>query len=191
MRIVGGSHRGRRLEAPAPGEPVRPTADRTREALFNILLHPAFPAPRLAGGQMLDCFAGTGAVGLEAMSRGAAGAVLIDRSLALARRNAASLGLTDRVRFIERDIARLGPRPADIPPATHAFLDPPYRDGLLPLALAVLEAGQWLVPDALVVAEAPDAVWAEARAPVTAAGWVELDRRRYGKASLVFLRHNN
>src|SRR5438094_769920 len=131
LRIVGGVHRGRRLVAP-PGDAVRPTSDRAREALFNILSHGNFAAAGLpfAGRPVLDAFAGTGALGLEALSRGASAAVFIENgrdALANLRRNIAALGEEDRAHIVAADATR--PARAAMVCAT-AFLDPPYRRGL-------------------------------------------------------------
>src|SRR5437588_5033228 len=131
LRIVGGSHRGRRLIAP-PGEAVRPTSDRAREALFNILSHGRFAAAGLAFADrpVLDAFAGTGALGLEALSRGAAAAAFIENereALALLRRNIAALDESDRTHVVAGDATR-PPRAAFA--CAIAFLDPPYRSGL-------------------------------------------------------------
>jgi 16S rRNA (guanine966-N2)-methyltransferase len=187
MRIVGGSHRGRRLVAP-PGETVRPTSDRVREGLFNILSHGGFAAEGIpfAAAAVLDAFAGTGAFGLEALSRGAAEAVFIENdrdALAAMRRNIAALGETARSRVIARDATR--PPRATVSCAV-AFLDPPYKSGVAAPALTALAAAGWLSPDALAVAEIgareeflpPD-------------GFALLDERVYGAARLVFLRRGN
>src|SRR5712691_4272106 len=136
LRIVGGSHRGRRLVAP-PGELVRPTSDRAREALFNILSHGNFAASGLpfAGRPVLDAFAGTGALGLEALSRGASAAAFIEserEALALLRRNIAALDESDRAHVVAGDATR--PRRAVFACAL-ALLDPPYRSGLAAPAL--------------------------------------------------------
>jgi 16S rRNA (guanine966-N2)-methyltransferase len=181
MRIVGGSLRGRRLEAP-PGQTIRPTADRAREALFNILQHSLLmPAP-LTGSEVIDLFAGTGAIACEALSRGAAHATLIDSdraALDCARRNLAALGLTDRATVLQGDAARL---PHATRPARFAYLDPPYRSNLAGPALASLAAGGWLAPDALAVVELAAAE--EFSAPER---FTIRDERRYGAARLVFL----
>src|SRR5882672_4117130 len=131
LRIVGGSHRGRRLVAP-PGELVRPTSDRAREALFYILSHGNFAASGLpfADKPVLDAFAGTGAFGLEALSRGAGAAVFIEsdrEALATLRRNIAALGEEDRAHVVAGDATR-PPRAAMA--CAIAFLDPPYHSGL-------------------------------------------------------------
>jgi 16S rRNA (guanine966-N2)-methyltransferase len=187
MRIVGGNHRGRRLVAP-PGEAVRPTSDRAREALFNILSHGAFAAAGIpfADRPVLDAFAGTGAFGLEALSRGAAEAVFIenDREALLAlRRNIADLGESGRTRIITGDATR--PPPAPIACAV-AFLDPPYASGLAAPALAALAAAHWLTQDALVVVEIG------AHEPFVAPeGFAAIDKRIYGAARLIFLRRED
>ena len=168
---------------------VRPTSDRAREALFNILSHGAFAAAGIpfADRAVLDAFAGTGALGLEALSRGAAEAVFIENdreALVALRRNIADLGETRRTRIIPGDATR--PPPALVACAV-AFLDPPYASGLAAPALAALAAAHWLTQDALVVVEIG------AREPFTAAGRVSplIDERVYGAARLVFLRRED
>jgi 16S rRNA (guanine966-N2)-methyltransferase len=184
MRIVGGRHRGRRLLAP-PGETVRPTSDRAREALFNILCHGRLAADGIpfAGAAVLDAFAGTGALGLEALSRGASQAVFFEQNpeaLAVLRKNVASLGENTRVHILPYDATR--PPRAGIRCAV-AFLDPPYRSGLAAMALAAIKAAGWLTPEALVVIEM------SARQETTPlAGFTRIDERNYGAARLVFLR---
>ena len=153
MRIIAGEWRGRALIAPL-GETIRPTADRVRQALFDMLLHaPWAERADVEGAQVLDAFAGTGALGLEALSRGAAHAVFIERdraALATLRANIAAFHAEDRSRVVAAD-ALAPPRAA----STRAlvFLDPPYGQGLVPRALAALAAAGWIVPGALVVAE--------------------------------------
>jgi 16S rRNA (guanine966-N2)-methyltransferase len=184
MRIVAGKHRGRRLLAP-PGETVRPTSDRAREALFNILSHGQLAADGIpfAGAAVLDAFAGTGALGLEALSRGAAEAAFIEQdreALATLRQNIAVLGESDRARIVSGDATR-PPRA----PSTYAlvFLDPPYHSGLAAAALTALGACGWLSSDALAVVEL------SAREELTPpAGFFLLDERTYGSARLLFLR---
>src|ERR1700738_5184152 len=143
MRIVGGRLSGRTLAAPK-SQAIRPTADRLREALFNILVH-AYGDPA-HGARVLDLFAGTGALGLEAMSRGAAFALFIDdgaEARALIRGNVEALGLGGTTRIFRRDATRLGPvHPVE--PFTLAFLDPPYGRGLAEASLASLRDGGWL-----------------------------------------------
>jgi 16S rRNA (guanine966-N2)-methyltransferase len=184
MRIVGGRHRGRRLLAP-PGDSVRPTSDRAREALFNILSHGRLAASGLpfAEAAVLDAFAGTGALGLEALSRGAAEAIFIERdrdALATLRRNIETLGETARGRIVPGDATR---PPRSTVACAVAFLDPPYRSGLAVPALAALAAAGWLTPDALVVIETA------AREELPGGdGFTLLDERVYGAARLVLLR---
>jgi len=182
MRVVGGQLRGRRLNTPRfPG--LRPTADRLRESLFNILVH-AYGDP-VTGARVLDLFAGTGALGLEALSRGAAFALFVDDAAdarALLRENVASLGLGGVSRIFRRDATRLGPAHPN-EPFSLAFLDPPYGKGLAEKALVSARDGGWLVPAALVVVEeAADAAF------TTPAGYEELERRRYDDTEVVFLR---
>jgi 16S rRNA (guanine966-N2)-methyltransferase len=186
LRIVGGVHRGRRLVAP-PGEAVRPTSDRAREALFNILSHGDFAAAGLpfAGRPVLDAFAGTGALGLEALSRGASAAAFIENgreALNVLRHNIAALGEEDRAHIISGDATR-PPRAALV--CSVAFLDPPYRSGLAGPALGALAAAGWLAPDALAVVEV--AAREELSAP---AAFAVIDERVYGAARLVFLRYS-
>src|ERR1700731_933329 len=150
MRIVAGRHRGRRLLAP-PGETVRPTSDRAREALFNILSHGQLAAEGIpfAGAAVVDAFAGTGAVGLEALSRGAAEAAFIERdreARATLRRNIAMLGEDGHSRSVPGGATRPPPAPSAHTPA---FLHPPYRSGLAAAALTALDAAGWFTPDAL------------------------------------------
>lgn len=185
MRIVGGTHRGRPIAAP-PGSDTRPTADRVREALFNMLLH----SPRLLrdgrsrldGGIVLDPFAGSGALAFEALSRGAVHAWLFETDAAARQtilRNAAELGLADRITLRGSDSRRPGPPPAQ---ADLVFLDPPYKSGLGPMVLQTFEQEGWLQPDALVVAET-DTRGAFAPPP----GFTLLEERKLGPAKLNFL----
>ena len=184
MRIVGGNHRGRRLVAPA-GETVRPTSDRAREALFDILSHGRFAAAGspFVDEAVLDVFAGTGAFGLEALSRGAREAVFIENNrdaLTALRRNIAALGEDDRAQVIAGDATR-PPRPPFA--CALAFLDPPYRSGLAAAALEALARAGWLGNDALAVVEIGAK---EGFSPP--AGFTIVDERVYGAARLVFLR---
>ena len=136
MRIVGGQFRGRLLAAPAH-EGTRPTSDRAREAMFNILAH-GIPGFELAGARALDLFAGTGALGLEALSRGAAFGLFVEQAAearALIRRNVEVLGLTGITKIFRRDATELGPA-GRYSGFTLAFLDPPYGHGLAEQALA-------------------------------------------------------
>jgi 16S rRNA (guanine966-N2)-methyltransferase len=187
VRIVAGSHRGRRLLAP-PGDTVRPTSDRAREALFNILSHGEFAAGGIpfAGAAVLDAFAGTGAFGLEALSRGAAAAVFIEQdreAVAILRKNVGALGEEARADIVPGDATR-PPRARSA--CAVAFLDPPYRSGLAAPALAALAAAGWLAPEALVIIEV--AAREELAPP---AGFTLVDERIYGAARLIFLRRQH
>ena len=182
MRIVGGHLRGRVLAAPK-SQAIRPTADRLREALFNILVH-AYGDP-ISGARVLDLFAGTGALGLEALSRGAAFALFVDdgaEARALLRENVAALGLGGATRIFRRDATKLGAA-HPLEPFSLAFLDPPYGKGLAEKALTSLRDGGWLTAGALLVVE-------EAKAAAFAApeGFEELERRAYDDTEFVFLR---
>jgi 16S rRNA (guanine966-N2)-methyltransferase len=182
MRVVGGSLRGRTLAAPK-SQTIRPTADRLREALFNILVH-AYDNP-IAGARVLDLFAGTGALGIEALSRGAAFTLFVDdgaEARALMRENVATLGLGGTSRIFRRDATKLGPA-HPVEPFALAFLDPPYGNGLAEQALASARAGAWLVPDALIVVE--EATKAKFSAPE---GFTEIERRGYDDTEFVMLR---
>jgi 16S rRNA (guanine966-N2)-methyltransferase len=182
MRIVGGRFRGRTLKAPK-SQAIRPTADRLRESLFNILTH-AYGDP-VAGARVLDLFAGTGALGLEAASRGAAFVLFVDdgaEARALLRGNVDALGVGGATKVYRRDATRLGPV-APLAPFTLAFLDPPYGRGLAEQALASARDGGWLAPGALaVVEEAADARF------VPPEGFDELERRDYDDTQFTILR---
>jgi 16S rRNA (guanine966-N2)-methyltransferase len=182
MRVVGGRLGGRILQAPG-SRAIRPTSDRLRESLFNILTH-GYADP-VAGARVLDLFAGTGALGIEALSRGAAFALFVDdgaEARALLRENVAALGLGGVTRIFRRDATQLGAA-HPIEPFSLAFLDPPYGQGLAEQALASARAGGWLAPGALVVVE--EAAKAGFAAP---AGFDELERRVYDDTELVVLR---
>jgi 16S rRNA (guanine966-N2)-methyltransferase len=175
MRIVAGRLRGKALIAPQDRS-IRPTSDRVREALFNILEH---GDPPVRGARFLDLFAGSGAVGIEAFSRGAAEVWLVDRDLGLAARNRRALGDPPAIRLERRDATRLGAPPEQ--PFDLAFLDPPYEGGLVPPALAALGRG-WLAQGARIVAELG------AKEPLDLPpGLANEQERRYGAARLVFL----
>ena len=182
MRIVGGKLRSRPLAGPK-SQSVRPTSDRSREALFNILAH-AYDDP-VAGAQVLDLFAGTGALGIEAISRGAAFALFVDEGVearALLRQNIETLGLGGVTRIFRRDASKLGPA-HPLEPFSLVFLDPPYGKGLAEKALVSACDGGWLKPQALVVVEeAADAGF------VAPEGFEELERRTYDDTEFVFLR---
>jgi len=182
MRVVGGRLRGRNLAAPS-SQAIRPTADRLRESLFNILIH-AYSNP-LENARVIDLFAGTGALGIEAISRGAAFALFVDNGAearALLRNNVEALGLGGVTKVFRRDATNLGPaHPLD--PFSLVFLDPPYGKGLAEKALSSLRDGGWLVPGALLVVEE-----AKAAGFVAPEGFDELERRAYDDTEFVFLR---
>ena len=151
MRIIAGRYKGRRLTAP-PGAETRPTSDRARQALFDMLTHAPWADGAVAGATVLDVFAGTGALGLEALSRGAASAAFIESwrpAVTSLRANVAACGAGDICRVIAGD-ALTPPRGAA---CGLVFLDPPYGQGLVPRALAALAKAGWLAPGALVIAE--------------------------------------
>jgi 16S rRNA (guanine966-N2)-methyltransferase len=182
MRVVGGRLRSRPIAGPK-SDSVRPTSDRLREALFNILTH-SYGDP-VAGARVLDLFAGTGALGIEAISRGADYALFVDEGIearALLRDNVESLGLGGVTRIFRRDASRLGPaHPLD--PFSLVFLDPPYGKGLAEKSLISARDGGWLMPEALlVVEEATDAGFK------TPDGFAELERRRYDDTEFTFVR---
>ena len=185
MRIVGGRHRGRQLDSP-DDLPIRPTSDRAREALFNILEHGRLAPGGLSpvrGARVLDAFCGTGALGLEALSHGAAHAVFLDRdpaALRLVRRNAARLGEDGHATFLLADATH---PPAAEMPCTLAFLDPPYDQDVVGPALSALLGRRWLAPGAIVVAET-----GLRTSPAEIAGLEQVDQRRYGKAKVTFYR---
>jgi 16S rRNA (guanine966-N2)-methyltransferase len=182
MRVVGGRLRGRALKGPQ-SQAIRPTADRLRESLFNILAH-AYDNP-IDGARVLDLFAGTGALGIEALSRRAAFALFVDDGVearALLRGNVEALGLGGTSKVYRRDATELGPaRPME--PFSVVFADPPYGKGLAEKALASAREGGWLVPGALIVVE--EATASSFKAPD---GFVELERRAYDDTEFVFLR---
>jgi 16S rRNA (guanine966-N2)-methyltransferase len=182
MRIVGGQHRGRSLAAPK-SQTIRPTADRLRESLFNILMH-AYGDP-VSGARVLDLFAGTGGLGLEALSRGAAFVLFVDdgaEARALLRQNVETIGAAGVTRIFRRDATKLGDvHPNE--PFSLVFLDPPYGKGFAEQALASARAGGWLTQDALIVVE--ESKEAAFKAPE---GFEEIERRDYDDTEFVFLR---
>ena len=182
MRVVGGRLKGRNLASPVSRD-IRPTADRLRESVFNILVH-AYDDP-IEGARVLDLFAGTGALGIEAISRGAAFALFVDNGAearALLRNNVEALALGGVTKVYRRDATNLGPA-HPVEPFSLAFLDPPYGKGFAEKALASLRDGGWLVPGALVVVEE-----AKAAAFATPEGFEDLERRAYDDTEFVFLK---
>jgi 16S rRNA (guanine966-N2)-methyltransferase len=182
MRIVGGRFRGRGLAGPRSSA-IRPTSDRLRESLFNILKH-AYDLPD-AETRVLDLFAGTGALGLEALSRGAAHALFVESGVegrGLIRTNIERLGLTGVTRLLRRDATDLG-RAGTIAPFDLVFCDPPYGKGLGERALISAAAGGWLKPEALCVLE--ERAGAAVELPP---GFELLERREAGDSQLVLVR---
>jgi 16S rRNA (guanine966-N2)-methyltransferase len=182
MRVVGGRLRSRPIAGPK-GQGLRPTADRLREALFNILAH-AYGDP-ITGARVLDLFAGTGALGIEAVSRGAAFVLFVDDGVearSLLRDNTETLGLGGITRIFRRDATKLGPA-HPMEPFSLVLLDPPYRKGLAEKALLSARDGGWFKPEALIVVEeAADAGF------VAPEGFEELERRTYDDTEFTFLR---
>ena len=184
MRIVAGALRGRPLVAPK-GQSTRPTADRARQALFNVLEHAPW-SPGLAGLRIIDLFAGSGALGLEALSRGAAFSLLVDNDAAAVgaiAQNVSALGLEDRCETLRRDATRLPPRGERLDPFDMAFLDPPYARNQAEAALASLVGGGWLAPAAVAAVER-----GAAEADFAPPGFEILDSRLWGAARVWFLR---
>ncbi len=186
MRIIGGAFRGLHLTALGPGDPaahLRPTSDRVRESLFNLLAHGDYgDPPPPEGMRVLDLFGGTGALGLEALSRGAAHATFVDngpRAHSLLRRNIGLLRADDRATVMTRDATRLGTNPD--PAFGLVFLDPPYGKGLGERAIASALAGGWVEPGALIV-------WEEAAMPAAPPGLTLRDSRRYGDTMIAIFR---
>jgi 16S rRNA (guanine966-N2)-methyltransferase len=184
MRIVGGQFKGRAIAAPA-GRDTRPTGDRARESVFNVLAHAEW-SPGVESKRVLDLFAGSGALGLEAMSRGAAFALFVETDAAargVIRDNIEALGLFGTTRIHRRDATDLGVKPAGLgAPFDLVFLDPPYGKGLGERALSTLTGGDWITPEALAVLEVGVE---ETPSPP---GFAVLDERVYGAAKVLFLR---
>lgn len=185
MRITGGKLSGRRLVTPQDAH-VRPTSDRTRQAVFNMLRHKDFGIDfELDGAAVADLFAGTGALGIEALSQGARWCLLVDDSAdsrALQRENIEGLGLTGATRIWRRDATDLGPLgPSAGGPFNLVFLDPPYRKNLIPPALKSLKNGGWLADKALIVIES------DAKEEIDLSGFELLDERDYGETRVRFL----
>ncbi|WP_184714715.1 16S rRNA (guanine(966)-N(2))-methyltransferase RsmD [Caulobacter sp.] len=183
MRIVSGQYRGKAIAAPA-GDATRPTSDRARQAVFNILEHAAW-APELHGARVVDLFAGSGALGLEALSRGAAYCLFVetdDAARGAIRENIDAMHLFGVTRVHRRDATDLGPIPASAgAPFDIAFLDPPYAKGLGEKAVAELKAGGWLNPGAILMFE-------RGRSEIDPAldGFELIDTRDYGAARVLF-----
>lgn len=186
MRIVGGRLRGRALVTPKD-QRVRPTSDRVRESIFNILAHNDFGVGfRLDETRVLDLFAGTGALGCEALSRGARFCLFVDSdadSRGLVRENVDALGLTGASKIWKRDATALGPMPPNANgPYGLVFSDAPYRKGLTEAALASARDGGWLAPGAVIVAET-----GADEPPLAVAGFEAADERTYSETRVGFL----
>ncbi|WP_071674515.1 16S rRNA (guanine(966)-N(2))-methyltransferase RsmD [Nioella nitratireducens] len=185
MRIIAGAQRGKRLASVGKGDAgahLRPTTDRVRESLFNLLVNGGYGDP-VTDARVLDLFAGTGALGLEALSRGAAFACFVDdgqAARALLRENIGLCAAQGSSKVFRRDATKLGD--VQQPPFDLVFLDPPYGKGLGEKALIAAIAGGWLLPEALIV-------WEESTAPVPPATCDLLDQRRYGDTVLTILRY--
>lgn len=183
MRIVGGQFRGSRLAAPK-NDAIRPTSDRVREALFNILEHGVADF-EVESARVLDLFAGSGALGLEALSRGAKYGLFIDNraeARGLIRRNIESLQLTGIAKIWRRGATKLGPA-GKVEPFDLVFLDPPYGKGLGEEALASVQEGGWIKAGGIAVLEE------DARSEIELpASYEELDRRTYGDTQIVIMR---
>jgi 16S rRNA (guanine966-N2)-methyltransferase len=183
MRIVGGIFRGHAIQGPNSAA-TRPTSDRVRESIFNILAHGAARI-EIDGARVMDLFAGTGALGLEALSRGARFCQFVDESAearGLIRRNADALGVIGLAKIWRRDAANLGPC-APQSPFDLIFVDPPYNRGLGEKALTSLVEGEWLSPGAVVVLEE-----AEKARIADVPGLALLDQRTYGDTQVRFYR---
>jgi 16S rRNA (guanine966-N2)-methyltransferase len=185
MRIAAGAYRGRALVAPK-GHSTRPTAGRARQGVFNVLEHASW-APGLRGARVIDLFAGSGALGLEALSRGAAFCLFVEREAAARAAiaaNLAALGCAERGRILGLDAGALGRRPESEPTFDLALLDPPYGGAFGAAGLGALGAGGWLAAGAIVVVESGGD-----DPPAAAPGFSPLDRRAWGAARIDFLRY--
>lgn len=184
MRIIGGNRRGLHLAELGEGDAaahLRPTSDRVREAIFNLLINGKHGGNPVQGARVLDLFAGTGALGLEALSRGAAEAVFVDdgaKALALLRANVAKMRAEGETRILRQDALRLPANPGA--PFTLVFLDPPYGKSMGEAALASALQSGWLAPGATLV-------WEESTAPIPPLGMTQLDQRRYGETIVTLL----
>ncbi len=185
MRIIAGRFKGRTLASPS-GRTTRPTSDRARETAFNVIAHADWAVP-LEGARVMDLYAGSGALGFEALSRGAAFCLFVEaepRARGVVRSNAEMLDVLGVTRIHRRDATRLGDKPAGVgAPFTLAFIDPPYRKGLLGPTLEMLRDGAWLAPGATVVAEHAS----DEPAPALD-GYEFMDARTVGEGAFAFLR---
>jgi 16S rRNA (guanine966-N2)-methyltransferase len=186
MRIVGGQFRGRALATPGDDR-TRPTSDRVREAVFNILAH-GIDGFAIEGVRVLDLFAGTGALGVEALSRGAAYCLFVEddaQARGTIRRNVETFGLSGIIKIFRRDATALG-SVENRGTFGLVFLDPPYGKGLGERALASAAAGGWLAPGAVaVMEERKDAAFA------LPADFTAIDRRTWGDTQVLFARYRD
>ncbi len=186
MRIVAGSLKGRAIVAPE-GQNTRPTSDRARQAIFNVLEHAGWAEDVLDGARVIDLYAGSGALGYEAISRGGAFCLFVetdDGARGAIRENMDAYGLFGRTRVHRRSATDLGPRPGSAGEAfTLAFLDPPYGKGLGEETLAKLLEGNWLAPEAVVVYER-----GSDEPEIETPGYERMDARDYGAARVLFLK---
>lgn len=184
MRIIGGTRRGLKLADVGEGDlaaHLRPTSDRVREAIFNLLINGSH-GNLVAGARVLDLFAGTGALGLEALSRGAEAVTFVDdgaKAQALIRANVAKLRAEGETRLLRLDATRLGVNPGV--PFSLVFLDPPYGKGLGEAALAAARSGGWIAQGAVIV-------WEEVTAPKIMIGFDDMDQRSYGDTIVTLLK---
>lgn len=184
MRIIGGRSRGLKLTEVGAGDPaahLRPTSDRVRESIFNLLVNGGYDNP-LNGARVLDLFAGTGALGLEALSRGADRTTFVENgraALALLTRNIGLMRAEAETAILRRDVLAIGVNAG----ATYdlIFLDPPYGKAMGEAALGAAKAGGWLAPQALIV-------WEEGAAPVLPQGFTLEDQRKYGDTLVTIAR---
>lgn len=191
IRIIGGKHRGRMLETP-PGEATRPTSNRARESLFNILMHASWRDDEDGGtsplieARVLDAYAGSGALGLEALSRGAAHVTFLDNDAAAIKSigdNLRKLGETGAAKVVRADATRPPPsrEPCDL-----VFLDPPYRSDQVPAAITALAGAGWMTPGCIVTVEL-----AHNEDLLPPPGFESIDERRYGAAKIVILKRTS
>lgn len=182
MRIIAGKYKNRRLFTPE-SDAIRPTSDRAREAIFNLLMHGKYAGENVIDAHVVDLCCGTGALGLEALSRGSRMATFVDNSkpsLELAKKNVTHCGANAQSHFILADVTKLPPARE---PANLVLMDAPYATPLLLDAYHSLKTGGWLAPQALLVVEQP-----QDAATCTLPDAELLDARRYGKARLEIYR---
>ena len=185
MRIIAGTLKGRKLAA-FEGRDIRPTSDRTRESLFNLLMHGAYAGTSIVDQEVADLCCGTGALGLEAISRGARAATFVDqdkKSLQLARDNAVHCGVANQCHFLQADVTKLPPART---PFSLVLMDAPYGTPLLQPAFHALRSGGWLAPGTLLVSELPHT----AHAPLLESAALR-ESRNYGKAVIHIYSYSN